>query len=93
MPKDAPPNGGAMLERPGLGSLQQVSGMQTKLHCWAAAVPGRRFDDLFNFVWWPGNAVDGVRPGRGRPGCDDGGRGRLDRGDRRRSSRGPRVPG
>jgi RNA-directed DNA polymerase len=24
--------------------------MQTKLHHWAAADPGRRFDDLFNFV-------------------------------------------
>ena len=53
MPKDAPPNGGAMLERPGLGSLQQVSGMQTKLHCWAAADPDRRFDDLFNLVCDP----------------------------------------
>jgi RNA-directed DNA polymerase len=53
MPKDAPPNGGAMLERPGLGSFQQVSGMQTKLHCWAAADPGRRFDDLFNLVCDP----------------------------------------
>ena len=53
MPKDAPPNGGAMLERPGLGSFQRVSGMQTKLHCWAAADPGRRFDDLFNLVCDP----------------------------------------
>ena len=42
-----------MLERPGLGSFQQVSGMQTKLHCWAAADPGRRFDDLFNLVCDP----------------------------------------
>ncbi|MET7848687.1 reverse transcriptase domain-containing protein [Streptomyces avermitilis] len=25
--------------------------MQTKLHRWAAADPGRRFDDLFNFVY------------------------------------------
>ena len=47
MPKGAPLNGGAMLERPGLGSFQQVSGMQTKLHCWAVADPGRRFDDVF----------------------------------------------
>ena len=53
MPKDAPPNGGATLERPVTGALQRVSGMQTKLHCWAAADPGRRFDDLFNLVCDP----------------------------------------
>jgi RNA-directed DNA polymerase len=53
MPKDAPPNGGATLERPETGSFQRVSGMQTKLHCWAAADPGRRFDDLFNLVCDP----------------------------------------
>ena len=53
MPKDAPPNGGAALELPGMGSFQRVSGMQTKLHCWAAADPGRRFDDLFNLVCDP----------------------------------------
>jgi RNA-directed DNA polymerase len=27
--------------------------MQTKLHRWAVADPGRRFDDLFNFVHDP----------------------------------------
>jgi len=27
--------------------------MQAKLHRWAAADPGRRFDDLFNFVYDP----------------------------------------
>jgi RNA-directed DNA polymerase len=53
MPKDAPPNGGALLERDSSGSVQRVSGMQTKLHCWAAADPGRRFDDLFNLVCDP----------------------------------------
>ena len=56
MPKDAPPNGDA----PGVdadsagdgwvGSRQRVSEMQAKLHRWAAADPGRRFDDLFNLV-------------------------------------------
>ena len=35
------------------GSRSRVSGMQTKLHRWAAADPGRRFDDLFNFVYDP----------------------------------------
>jgi len=52
MPKDAPPNGGA----PGLAPLgpgARVSEMQAKLHRWAVADPGRRFDDLFNFVCDP----------------------------------------
>ena len=53
MPKDAPPNGGAALETSDAGPGGRVSGMQTKLHCWAAADPGRRFDDLFNLVCDP----------------------------------------
>ncbi|MGA9873146.1 MAG: hypothetical protein WBQ44_18640 [Rhodococcus sp. (in: high G+C Gram-positive bacteria)] len=36
-----------------VGPRARVSGMQTKLHHWAAADPGRRFDDLFNFVHDP----------------------------------------
>ena len=52
MPKDAPMNVGAALDEP-IGSRQRVSGMQAKLHCWAAADPGRRFDDLFNLVHDP----------------------------------------
>ena len=56
MPEDASPNGGA--PRPGpAGSWARVSGMQTKLHRWAAADPGRRFDDLFNFVHDPATLV------------------------------------
>ncbi|WP_406466530.1 hypothetical protein [Streptomyces sp. NBC_01594] len=51
MPKDAPLNSGAP-EAP-LGSHQRVSGMQAKLHRWAAAEHGRRFDDLFNLVCDP----------------------------------------
>ena len=31
--------------------------MQAKLHRWAAADPGRRFDDLFNFVHDPATLV------------------------------------
>lgn len=31
----------------------RVLGMQMKLHRWAAADPGRRFDDLFNLVYDP----------------------------------------
>lgn len=58
MPEDAPLNGGASptMDWPGLdlaGARRRVSGMQAKLHCWAVADPGRRFDDLFNFVHDP----------------------------------------
>ena len=35
----------------------RVSGMQTKLHHWAAADPGRRFDDLFNLVYDPATLI------------------------------------
>ncbi|MFK4228093.1 group II intron reverse transcriptase/maturase [Streptomyces sp. NPDC019890] len=51
MPKDALLNSNAP-EAP-MGSHQRVSGMQTKLHRWAAADKGRRFDDLFNLVHDP----------------------------------------
>src|SRR4051812_44450101 len=53
MPKDAPPNGAAALEVSEISPGGRVSGMQTKLHCWAAAEPGRRFDDLLNLVCGP----------------------------------------
>src|SRR5215831_13481803 len=49
MPEDAPPNGDA----PRPGSWARVSEMQAKLHRWAVADPGRRFDDLFNFAYDP----------------------------------------
>ena len=52
MPKDAPVNTGASLELP-IGPRQRVSEMQAKLHRWAVADAGRRFDDLFNFVYDP----------------------------------------
>jgi RNA-directed DNA polymerase len=35
-----------------------VSQIQTKLHCWAAADPGRRFDDLFNLVYDPATLIE-----------------------------------
>ncbi len=35
------------------GPWSRVAGMQAKLHRWAAADPGRWFDDLFNFVHDP----------------------------------------
>jgi len=36
-----------------MGPFRRVSEMQTKLHRWAMADPGRRFDDLFNLVHDP----------------------------------------
>ena len=45
MPEDAGANG--------LAPHTRVREMQTKLHRWAAADPGRRFDDLYNLVCDP----------------------------------------
>ena len=75
MPQDAPPNGSAQDPAPE-GAWSRVAGMQAKLHRWAAADPGRRFDDLFNFVHdpatlivafagWQATRAPGLR--RGRP--------------------------
>lgn len=64
MPKDAPPNGGALAETP-MGPWQRVSEMQAKLHCWAAAESGRRFDDVFNFVHDPATLIMAFVRGRG----------------------------
>ena len=73
MPKDPPGNPGGPYE--GNVSLVRVSGMQAKLHRWAAADPGRRFDDLFNLVHDPATlivAFDRVAGNRGArcPGVD-----------------------
>ncbi|MGW1196079.1 group II intron reverse transcriptase/maturase [Streptomyces sp. NPDC002536] len=51
MPKDALLNSSA--PQAPKGPHQRVSEMQAKLHRWAAADPGRRFDDLFNLVHDP----------------------------------------
>jgi RNA-directed DNA polymerase len=56
MPQDAPPDGGARDDVP-QGPWSRVAGMQAKLHRWAAADPGRRFDDLFNFVCDPATLI------------------------------------
>jgi RNA-directed DNA polymerase len=75
MPKDALPNGGAPAEAAPVGAYQWVSEMQAKLHRWAAADAGRRFDDLFNLVHDPATlllAYDRVAANRGArtPGVD-----------------------
>jgi RNA-directed DNA polymerase len=50
MAADAPVNTGA----PPVGECDRwVSRIQARLHCWAAADHGRRFDDLFNLVHHP----------------------------------------
>jgi RNA-directed DNA polymerase len=67
MPKDAPPNGDASSQQ-AAGPRRRVSEMQAKLHRWAAADPGRRFDDLFNFVHDPATLIvawDRVAANRG----------------------------
>jgi RNA-directed DNA polymerase len=51
MAKDAPVNTGAGPVRDDPAGW--VSQIETKLHCWAVADPGRRFDDLFNLVHDP----------------------------------------
>ena len=53
MPQDAPPNGGALPAQASGLPWERVAGMQAKLHRWAAADSGRRFDDLFNLVHDP----------------------------------------
>jgi RNA-directed DNA polymerase len=52
MPQGAPLNGGAPADVFG-----RVAEMQAKLHRWAAADPGRRFDDLFNLVHDPATLI------------------------------------
>ena len=56
MPQEAPLDGGARDDVP-QGSWSRVAGMQAKLHRWAAADAGRRFDDLFNFVCDPATLI------------------------------------
>jgi RNA-directed DNA polymerase len=62
MPKEAPPNGDAPADDDNAGDLpvgprRRVSEMQAKLHRWAVADPGRRFDDLFNLVHDPATLI------------------------------------
>ena len=69
MPQDAPPNGSAPDLAP-VGSWSRVAGMQAKLHRWAAADPGRRFDDLFNFVHDPATLIVAFARVAGNHGAD-----------------------
>ncbi len=57
MPTDAPVNIGARNDPLVVGPFTRVSEMQTKLHGWAAADSGRRFDDLFNLVHDPATLI------------------------------------
>jgi RNA-directed DNA polymerase len=55
---------------PGLDEAEyRVHVMQTKLHRWAKADPGRRFDDLFNLVYDPAFLVVAWRRVRGNKGA------------------------
>jgi RNA-directed DNA polymerase len=47
----------------------RVLGMQTKLHQWATADPGRRFDDLYNLVYDPAFLVVAWNRVRGNKGA------------------------
>jgi RNA-directed DNA polymerase len=53
MPTEAPLNSDAPPQESSKGPYRRVSEMQAKLHRWAAADPGRRFCDLYNFVYDP----------------------------------------
>ncbi len=57
MPQDALLDGGASLAVAPVGAHGRVAGMQAKLHRWAVAEPGRRFDDLFNLVCDPATLI------------------------------------
>jgi RNA-directed DNA polymerase len=73
MPKEAPLNGDAPTVDDNIGDVpvgprRRVSEMQAKLHRWAVADPGRRFDDLFNLVHDPATLIvawDRVATNRG----------------------------
>lgn len=53
MSEDASVNTGAVCWPSEDQAWWAVRRMQTKLHCWAAGEPGRRFDDLYNLVCDP----------------------------------------
>src|SRR5215469_7584006 len=69
MPQGAPPNGGA-LSGVSKDAFGRVAGIQAKLHRWAAADPGRRFDDLFNLVHDPATLMVAFARVAGNKGAD-----------------------
>ncbi len=75
MPQDASLDGSASAVAAPVGAHRRVAGMQAKLHRWAAADTGRRFDDVFNLVCDPATlmvAFERVAGNRGArtPGID-----------------------
>ena len=92
MPQDAPPNGSAR-DRAPQGSWSRVAGMQAKLHRWAVADPGRRFDDLFNFVHDPATLIVAYARVAGNRGANTPGVDGRTVALRRGGHRGPGVPG
>ncbi|WP_007513513.1 group II intron reverse transcriptase/maturase [Frankia saprophytica] len=69
MPEDASLDGGAPRGHDLTVAAARVSGMQAKLHRWAAADPGRRFDDLYNFVCDPATLLVAYRRVAGNRGA------------------------
>src|SRR5947209_1963857 len=68
MPEDASVNTDAPPQPVSYTGYWRVREIQAKLHQWAAAEPGRRFDDLFNLVADPAflhEAWDRVRGNKG----------------------------
>lgn len=56
MPPDAPLNSEAPPVR-AMGPYGRIAEMQARLHRWATAGAGRRFDYLFNFVYDPATLI------------------------------------
>ena len=68
MPPDAPLNSDALPAR-AAGPDGRVAEMQAKLHRWAAADAGRRFDDLSSFVYDPATLIVAFGRVAGNPGA------------------------
>jgi RNA-directed DNA polymerase len=68
MPSDALLNSSALSGR-AVGPFGRVAEMQAKLHRWAAADAGRRFDDLFNLVYDPATLIVAFGRVAGNPGA------------------------
>jgi RNA-directed DNA polymerase len=76
MPEGSPVNIGELLLVP-FTAGKRVLGMQTRLHQWAAADPGRRFDDLYNLVADPAFLVTAWERVSGNTGARSAGVDRL----------------